>query len=326
MQYDTIIVLDFGSQYNQLIVRRIREFKVYSELLPFDTPWEEILKRKPKGIILSGGPSSVYAHNAPKCAKEVFTSSIPVLGICYGHQLMALNLNGIVQRGKKGEYGKAIFTQLNPHIPNPLFKDIATSTTVWMSHFDTVIKVPEKFSIIGKTETCNIAGMQGSVGTKKINKLSIQFHPEVIHTSSGRNIIRNFLLEICKCKQTWTSTHFIKETIQKIKNKIGHDHVICAVSGGVDSSVLAALISKAIGKQVHNIFVDTGLLRKGEPEEVIKAFQKIKIPLTTIRAKNRFIDKLRNISDPEQKRKIIGHEFIKIFEENATKIKNLKYI
>jgi len=322
--HDTIIILDFGSQYNQLISRRVREQNVYAELLPYDTPWDEIERRNPKGIILSGGPSSVYASNAPHCDERVFTSAIPVLGICYGQQLMTYMLKGKVQKGTKGEYGKATFTVRK--IKNPLFKDVPVSSQVWMSHFDTVLKLPDGFISLGDTDNCTFAAVAGKVASSSWNKYGIQFHPEVIHTTSGKQIIKNFLFEVCTCKPTWTPSNFINQTVESIKQLVGKDHVICAVSGGVDSSVVAALVGKAIGKQLTSIFVDNGLLRKNEAEEVKKAFKKIGIPLTTINAKNRFLSKLNGVADPEKKRKIIGHEFIAIFEEQMKKVKGVKYL
>ncbi len=322
--HDTILILDFGSQYNQLISRRVREQHVYAELIPHDTPWEDIMAKNPKGIILSGGPSSVYADDASRCAKEVFTSAIPVLGICYGHQLMAYELGGVVERGKKGEYGKATFTVTEEN--NPLVKDLPTRSQVWMSHFDTVGKVPDGFETFGTTETCTIGAMAGKVASESFNKFSIQFHPEVLHTTHGKTVIKNFLFDICHCNPTWTAEHFIEETIASIKTQVGPDRVICAVSGGVDSSVVAALIGKAIGDQLTPVFVDTGLLRKNEAREVEQAFANIGVHLNAVDAKDRFLSKLAGVSDPEKKRKIIGHEFIAVFETEKAKLQDVQYL
>ena len=316
---NSILILDFGSQYNQLIARRVRDFGVYAEVIPCTSTLEEIKAHKPKGIILSGGPSSVFSKEGYTIDKEIYNLGIPVLGICYGMQLTAHLLGGEVKKGEKGEYGKADFSVKNEC---PLFKDIPESSTVWMSHFDEVIKVPEGFKISGKSEV-EIASFFNE--EKKV--YTVQFHPEVSHTEYGSKILENFVFTICQCEKNWELTDFIQTEIQKIKEKVGDKKVILGLSGGVDSSVAAVLIHEAIGDQLTCIFVDTGLLRLNEGEMVMKTYgEAFDINIIKIDAQERFLSKLKGVSDPEEKRKIIGHEFIEVFDEEASKIENASFL
>lgn len=313
-----IIVLDFGSQYNQLISRRIRELQVYSEIIPFNTPLEEIKAKNPIGIILSGGPSSVNAENAHLVDKDLFELGIPVLGICYGMQLTAHLLGGKVAKGVKGEYGKS-----NLEITQScrLFEGVNQNSIVWMSHFDEVKEIPKGFEINAKSDV--IAGISNE--EKKL--YAIQFHPEVTHTEEGAKMLNNFVFGICKAEKNWKLTNYIDKTIAEIKEKVGSQKVILGLSGGVDSSVAAVLIHKAIGDQLTCIFVDTGLLRKDEAKKVMHNYgEHFKMNIKCIDASERFLTKLKGISDPEQKRKIIGNEFIEVFNEESAKIEGATFL
>lgn len=314
-----IIILDFGSQYNQLIARRVRELGVYSEILPFDTNLTEIKKHRPKGIILSGGPSSVYAKNANLISKEIYELGIPILGICYGMQLTTHLLGGKVTQGKVGEYGKSEFIKDDENV---LLKNIPKKSTVWMSHFDEVTKLPEGFSQLGHTTTC-IAG----IANEKKKIYATQFHPEVAHTEYGSQIIKNFVFDVCACEKNWDLSDYIQNTIRQIKKVVGNQKVILGLSGGVDSSVAAMLIHKAIGDQLNCIFVDTGLLRKKEGEMVMQTYgEHYHMNIKMVDASAEFIDALKNISDPEEKRKIIGREFVEVFNREASKIKDATFL
>lgn len=314
-----IIILDFGSQYNQLIGRRIREFGVYAEILPFYTPLSEILEHQPKGIILSGGPSSVNADDAHLVEKELYEQGIPVLGICYGMQLTAKLLGGSVSQGVKGEYGKSEFSIVKDNV---LIHDIPKNSTVWMSHFDEVSELPQGFELIGKS-TNSFACMAND--EKKI--YAVQFHPEVSHTEFGTEILNHFVFDICQCEKNWELTDFIQTEIQKIKEKVGDKKVILGLSGGVDSSVAAVLIHKAIGNQLTCIFVDTGLLRKDEGDKVMKVYgEYFHMNIKRINAQERFFSKLKGIDEPEQKRKIIGKEFVEVFNEESLKIEGADFL
>ena len=317
---ELILIVDFYGQYNQLIARRVRECNVYSEIIPFTTSIEKIKEKAPKGIIFTGGPASVYGENSPKCDPEIFNLGIPVLGICYGMQLMTYMLGGEVQRAEKREYG---VTQVHINNKSKLFDTFNNENECLMSHTDFVSKLPEGFENIGYTAHCPNAAMQN---TEK-NFYGIQFHPEVNHTNRGTDILRNFVYNICGCTGKWKMNSFVDETVKALKEKIGDKKALCALSGGVDSSVAAALINKAIGKNLTCIFVDHGLLRKNEAEEVEEVFTKnFDVNFIKVDARERFLTKLAGVADPEQKRKIIGEEFIRVFEEEAKKIGKVDYL
>ena len=318
---ETIIVLDFGSQYSQLIARRIRECRVYSKIMPYHTTAAAIRAENPKGIILSGGPSSVYSPNAPKCDPAIFELGIPVLGICYGLQLMIQTLGGEITRGKAREYGKAMLDIVEP---GELFMGLSPRIQVWMSHGDKVSKMPEGgFKVLGSsgnTEFC-------AVHMPSRNLYGIQFHPEVVHTPEGKSIIGNFCRRICKCSGDWTMESFIEQQVREIRAKVGKSNVILGLSGGVDSSVAAALIHKAIGKQLNCIFVNNGLLRKNEAERVQQLFgRNFNMKLIYVDATDRFLEKLAGVEEPEQKRKIIGKEFVEVFDDASAKIENAEFL
>ncbi len=311
---ETIVILDFYSQFNQLIARRVRECNVYSVVLPYDTPIEKIKEINPKGIIFTGGPASVYELDAPKCDEEVFNLGIPILGICYGMQLMSNCLGGVVVRGNKKEYGE---TAVNLDISSPLFEGFDDVNVCLMSHTDLVNDLPRGFKVIASTSSCQIAGIQN----RDLNFYGLQFHPEVNNTVNGRQIIKNFLYNVCKCTGDWKMSSFVEESIKNLKEKIGDKKVLLALSGGVDSSVAAVLLHKAVGKQLTCIFVDHGLLRKNEGDEVENIFRnQFDINLIRVNAEERFLSKLSGVSEPENKRKIIGEEFIRVFEEESKKI------
>lgn len=313
-----IIILDFGSQYNQLIARRIRELGVYSEVVPFNISVEEIVAKNPAGIILSGGPSSVNAEDAHLIEKSILEKNIPILGICYGMQLITHLLGGKVNKGKKGEYGKA---KLSIEKTNQFLEGISENTTVWMSHFDEVETIPEGFTINGMTDVISAISHE----SKKI--YCVQFHPEVSHTEEGAKMIENFVFKICNAPKNWKLTNYIDETIADIRAKVGTQKVILGLSGGVDSSVAAVLIHKAIGDQLQCIFVDIGLLRKNEAEKVMKNYgEHFRLNIKLIDASQRFLSKLKGISDPEEKRKIIGNEFVSVFDEESHKIEAAKFL
>lgn len=312
---DKIIVLDFGSQYNQLIARRVREMGVYSELCPHTLTAAEIKADKDiKGIIFSGGPNSVYDVNAMKADKEVFQLGIPILGICYGMQIMAYELGGKVESCAHAEYGKADITVVKE---NALVKGLDKEQQVWMSHGDQVTQAPEGFEVCASTGTCPIVMMADA----KRRFYAIQFHPEVRHSIHGNEMIHNFVFDVCKAEKNWSMQAFIDVEIKKIKEQVKDDKVLLALSGGVDSSVVAALLHRAIGDQLYCMFIDHGLLRKGEAESVVEMFGKnMKINLTKIDARERFLSKLAGVSDPEKKRKIIGNEFVYTFDEEVKKL------
>ena len=317
---DKILILDFGSQFTQLIARRIRENKVYSEIHPFNVSIDFIKNFGAKGIILSGGPSSVYEKDAPKINKELFEIGIPILGICYGMQLIVHSLGGKVEKAKKREYGNAEIKIIKN---DRIFKSFEKNSVVWMSHGDSIKSIPKGFNLTAKTSNTNY----GAIENKEKNIYAIQFHPEVAHTKNGIKIIKNFIFDICKCKKNWNMDSFIEYQIKNIKEIVGDKNVILGLSGGVDSSVAAVLIEKAIGKKLKCIFVNTGLLRKNEEKKVIEVFRdNFKIDLIYKDGSKRFLNKLKGIKNPERKRKIIGKEFINIFEEEAKKIKNVGFL
>src|SRR6056297_1439678 len=310
-----ILILDFGAQYSQLIARRVREAKVYCEIVPYNTEISKIKEKKPEGIILSGGPASVNSENSPKADENIFDLDIPILGICYGGQFIAQNFNGKVSRADKREYGRVKLDILDK---KGLFKNINEEMKCWMSHTDYIEEPPEGFEVTAKSDTCPAAAIKND--DKKI--YAVQFHPEVQHTDFGKNIIENFLFEICNTKQDWTMGSFAQETIKEIKDKVGNKKALCALSGGVDSSVAAVLVHEAIGKNLICVFVDHGLLRKNEGDQVEKVFkEKFDMNLIRVNAQERFIGKLIDIEDPERKRKIIGEEFIRVFEEEKEKLR-----
>lgn len=317
---ETILVLDFGSQYSQLIARRIRECKVYSRIVPFSTSVEEIRAEAPAGIILSGGPASVYQEHAPKCDPEIFNLGIPVLGICYGLQLTVMTLGGNVARGNAREYGKA---EIEITGESPLLKGLPSPLQVWMSHGDKVTALPDGFIATAKTGNTEFAAIRHT--EKQI--YGIQFHPEVVHTHRGTELIRNFAMEICGCTGSWTMESFIERSIREIRETTKGQKVILGLSGGVDSSVAAALIHKAIGDNLTCIFVNNGLLRKNEAERVQDLFAgSFQMKLVYVDATRRFLDKLAGVSEPEQKRKIIGHEFVSVFDDAAMQIKDVRFL
>ena len=321
--FDKILILDFGSQYTQLIARRVRECQIYSEIHPYDIPAERVKSLCPKGIILSGGPASVYEKNAPLCDPAVLRMGIPVLGICYGMQLIAHLLGGEVAHSEKREYGKA---KLTLGRDGKLFKGLGKKggqLTVWMSHGDHVKALPPGFHAIAHSKNTAFAAIEET--QKRI--YGLQFHPEVVHTQRGIELIKNFLFHICGCSNLWTMESFLKQTSRDLKRRIGEDRVICALSGGVDSTVVALLLHKAIGDRLQCIFVNNGVLRKNEASQVVSLFRyHFKIPLIYVDAENSFLEKLSGVFDPEEKRKAIGKEFISIFEKEAGKIGGVKYL
>lgn len=317
---DKILVLDFGSQYTQLIARRIRESKVYSEIFPFNASTEKIKTFNPRGIILSGGPSSVYDKGAPAPDMKLFELGIPILGICYGMQLMAYYLGGRVAKAQRREYGKAALMVDNNA---DLFKKISKRTKVWMSHGDKIARLPKGFSIIGYTDNSPIAAM----ANREKGFYALQFHPEVVHTDEGTNILRNFVYDICKCKPAWTMKSFVETAKREIQEKVGDRKVICGISGGVDSAVAAVLVHEAIGDALTCIFVDNGLLRAGEAKKVEDTLRRsFHMNIHCVDASERFLKKLKGATDPERKRKIIGNEFIRVFEEEALKIRGVGFL
>jgi GMP synthase (glutamine-hydrolysing) len=317
---DTVVVLDFGSQTAQLIARRVRELNVYSELLPFDTPWDELVRREPKAVILSGGPASVYEDGAPRPDPRIWRAGIPVLGICYGLQLMAHELGGDVVPAAKREYGPATVTITTG---DGLFAGIAPDQPVWMSHGDSIVTPPPGFAPLARTDSTPYAGLAD--GDRRL--YGIQFHPEVIHTPAGRDILRNFVLTIAGARPTWTPAGFIDSTVAEIGTRVGEGHVICALSGGVDSAVAATLVHRAVGDQLTCIYVDHGLMRKRESELLRQTFeQNLGMRLVMVDARERFLARLAGVEDPEEKRRIIGDEFIRVFEEEAAKIGRIDFL
>ena len=322
--HNRILVLDFGSQYTQLIARRIREAHVYSQILPCTVPLATILAYRPQGIVLSGGPSSVYEKKAPSVPKELFDQGIPILGICYGMQLVTHLSGGEVAKSKHREYGRA---DLTIDDKSDLFKGIGTdgSTVVWMSHGDRIERMPPGFRSIAHTGNSPIAAMKRNDHKRRI--YCLQFHPEVVHTPEGTTLLRNFVYDICGCQPTWTMQSYVNTAVQQIREQVGKERVICALSGGVDSSVAAALTHRAIGDQLTCIFVDNGVLRAGERDQVEKTFaSQLHLNLRILDRTNQFLAGLRNVTDPERKRKIIGRQFIKNFEEESKKLKGIKYL
>jgi GMP synthase (glutamine-hydrolysing) len=324
MKNVSIIVLDFGSQYTQLIARRLREDKIYCEILPYHTKVEDIQAKNPKGIILSGGPSSVYNEDAYEVDQGVYSMGIPVLGICYGMQRIAVDFGGSVIRSDHHEYGKAELEIVGyPDNVSPLFKDCDNNRIVWMSHSDRVDTLPEGFEVIATSANSPYA----AIANNEKRVYAMQFHPEVQHSEEGYLMLRNFAKNICGVTEKWKMEHFLKEQIAKIREQVGDGKVLCGLSGGVDSSVVAAMLYEAIGDQLVPVFVDNGLLRKGEREQVEQVFKvNLKVPLVVADAKDLFLDRLAGVENPEEKRKIIGHTFIEVFEQEAKKHEGIKFL
>src|SRR3954451_20586314 len=317
---DEVVVLDYGGQYSQLIARRVRECGVFSELLPHHVGAEEVRRRKPKGLILSGGPASVYGDGEPKLDPELLELGIPVLGICYGMQLLALKLGGKVEGAEVGEFGRS---QLTVREPGTLLAGLPTEQSCWMSHRDTVYAAPPGFTELASSSESPVAAFEST----ERGIYGIQFHPEVVHTPYGQDVLKRFLGDVCGCDMDWSAASIVEEQVERIRAQVGDAKVICGLSGGVDSSVAAVLVHQAIGDQLTCIFVDHGLMRKNEGEQVIKAFRdQYKIPLVAVDAENRFLAKLQGVTEPEAKRKIIGTEFIRVFEEEASKIGDAKFL
>lgn len=317
MKRELVIVIDFGGQYNQLVARRVRECHVYCEIYSYKTDLAKIKEMNPKGIILTGGPNSCYEENSPTCSKELFELGIPVLGLCYGAQLMQHVLGGKVARADVREYGKT--EVLVDKTSSKIFQGVSEKTTCWMSHFDTIFEVAEGFEITAHTADCPVAATENA----EAGLYGIQYHPEVLHTVEGTKMLKNFVLGVCGCSGDWRMDSFVEDSIVKIRKKVGNGKVLCALSGGVDSSVAAVLMSKAIGSQLTCVFVDHGLLRKNEGDEVEAVFGPegdYDLNFIRVNAQQRFYDKLAGVSEPEKKRKIIGEEFIRVFEEEAKKI------
>ena len=315
-----MIVIDFGGQYNQLIARRIRECNVYCEMLSYNTPYTELLAKNPKGIVFSGGPASVFSEGAPKIDAAIYESGIPILGICYGMQLMALDNGGVVKNAENREYGKIMTTLKNQE---DIFMGLDEEVQTWMSHGVSVETPPAGFAICASTPGTPVA----AIGDAKRKLYGVQFHPEVRHTPQGMDMLKNFLYNVCGLKPEWTMSSFIEEQIKDIRQLVGNKKVLCALSGGVDSSVAAVLIHRAIGDQLTCVFVNNGLLRKNEATQVEKTFREgFQMNLICVDAVDRFLSKLKGVSDPEKKRKIIGEEFIRVFEDEASNLKGIDFL
>jgi GMP synthase (glutamine-hydrolysing) len=315
-----VVILDFGSQYSELIARRIRETQVYSEVLSYRTTVEQLQQLNPKGIILSGGPNSVYDEGAPQCDPGIWDLGIPILGVCYGMQLMVRQLGGGVERAKRAEYGKAFL-----HIDDPtdLLTNVEDGTTMWMSHGDSVTDLPDGFEMLAHTDNTPCA----AIANHQRKLYGVQFHPEVVHSLGGMALIRNFVYHICTCEPTWTTAAFVEETVREIRAKVGDKRVLLALSGGVDSSTLAFLLHRAIGDQLTCMFIDQGFMRKLEPERLVKLFhEQFHIDVQYVNARERFLAAIEGVTDPEVKRKRIGHEFIQVFEEESKRLGPFDYL
>ncbi len=315
-----LVILDFGSQYSELIARRIRETQVYSEVLSYRTTAAQIKQLNPQGIILSGGPNSVYDADAPQCDPGIWDLGIPILGVCYGMQLMVQQLGGKVERAERGEYGKA---SLLIDDPTDLLTNVEDGTTMWMSHGDSVKQLPEGFEVLAHTDNTPCA----AIAHHAKQLYGVQFHPEVVHSVGGQALIRNFVYHICECEPTWTVAAFVEQAIREIRAKVGDKRVLLALSGGVDSSTLAFLLHQAIGDQLTCMFIDQGFMRKHEPERLVKLFhEQFHIPVVHVKARDRFLAKIAGVTDPEEKRQRIGHEFIRVFEEESKRLGPFDYL
>jgi GMP synthase (glutamine-hydrolysing) len=315
-----VAIVDFGSQYSRLIARRVRDLKVYCEIVSPDATWDQIARINPRGVILSGGPSSVYDGGAPLAPTWVYENSLPVLGICYGMQVLAHQLGGRVVPGLQREYGHAVLHQ-NTSV-SPIFANLPTSMPVWMSHGDQIEELPPGFASLAYTDNSAVAVM----GNER-NIFGLQFHPEVVHTVHGKTVLENFLYHICGCRGAWTPSNFVKQSIESIRQQVGESRVICALSGGVDSAVTATLVHQAVGDQLTCIFVNNGLLRLEEPERVLDTFRRnLRLNLVYVDASERFVNRLSGIIDPEEKRKAVGEEFIHVFDEAALDLENTEYL
>ena len=315
-----VVIVDFGSQYSRLIARRVRELKVYCEIVSPQATWDQVAHINPRGVILSGGPSSVYDAGAPLAPTWVFEAAVPILGICYGMQVLAHQLGGRVVPGLKREYGHAVLHQNMAQ--SPIFACLPTSIPVWMSHGDQIEELPPGFKSLGYTDNSPVALMGNGD-----NILGLQFHPEVVHTVHGKTILENFLYRICDCKGTWTPQNFVEQSVDSVTRQVGDARVICALSGGVDSAVTATLVHRAVGDQLTCIFVNNGLLRREEPERVLDTFRRnLELNLVYVDASDRFIGRLRGVIDPEEKRRVVGEEFINVFEESAAKLENAEFL
>ncbi|MBV8296954.1 MAG: glutamine-hydrolyzing GMP synthase [Acidimicrobiia bacterium] len=318
--FDTVLVVDFGAQYAQLIARRVREAHVYSEIVPRTMPIAEMLARRPKGIIFSGGPKSVHVEGAPTIDDAVYAGGVPILGICYGAQLVAQQLGGEVARSGVGEYGR---TALQVTASSALFGELPLQQEVWMSHADSIVAAPPGFSVTARTEAVPVAALEDPERAV----FGVQFHPEVVHTPRGQEILKHFLYDVCGCRPSWTMVSIIEQAVESVRARVGDEKVICGLSGGVDSAVAAALVHKAVGDQLTCVFVDTGLLRLNEAEQVEETFRRqFHIDLVHVKAADRFVEALDDVADPERKRKIIGKTFIRVFEEVAADHQDARFL
>lgn len=316
---EKIVILDFGSQYTQLIARRMRELGIFCEIFPFSQNLSSYRDKSLKGVVLSGGPSSVFDKNAPFCGRDVFQAGVPILGICYGLQLVAKTFGGKLERAKNREYGRAAL-RIDSH--DRLLKRVRNNSTIWMSHGDNVIQLPAGYRVLAHTEHIPYA----VIASPDEKVFGLQFHPEVAHTQEGEKVLKNFLFDICECRGTWTPSSFISSQIERIRKEVGEAKVICGLSGGVDSSVCALLLNRAIGKNLYCVFVDNGLLREDEASKVVRTFRKLKMNLILVDAKREFLGGLEGVVDPEEKRKIIGRLFIKVFQMQARRIGKVKFL
>jgi GMP synthase (glutamine-hydrolysing) len=322
MDHDTVLVVDFGAQYAQLIARRVREARVYSEIVPRTMPVGEMLAKHPKGIIFSGGPASVHVDGAPSIDPAIYEAGVPLLGICYGAQLVALQLGGEVKRTGGGEYGRTTFSRA-PGTSSRLLTGLPEEQTVWMSHGDAITAAPPGFVVTGSSNGAPVAALED----RDRAVYGVQFHPEVVHTERGQQVLQSFLFDVCDCRPTWTHTSIIEDAVDEIRAQVGDERVICGLSGGVDSAVAAAIVHKAIGDKLTCVFVDTGLLRLGEAEQVEETFRRqFHVDLVHVKAADRFLAALDDVIDPERKRKIIGETFIRVFEEVARDLSDVRFL